>query len=364
MTSEKSSISPVQMALFIIQTQIGVGILSLPSKVHMIAKGGGWISVLISGIVVQVLIFIMWALMKRFPNSTVYEISSQIFGNFLGKVVNFAYTGYFITVGVFVMVSFSDVLNRWMLPKTPRWAVLVLMVVAGIYLARGNIRMMARYYVLTSFLILLLILLVTYGFVDVDFTLMFPIQEAGWGNIVKASKDTFTAMYGFEMLLLIYPFVEGKSRGKLKAAFFANLFVTLSYTFTVFICLIAFNPEQLRLISEPVLYLIRRYQLYMVHRPDLIFINIWATTIIVTAASYYYAAATGLASLFGSRNHSKWVPYAVLCCFVVSLIPQTSSGMVKLSKFVDIAAYVFLHGLPLMLLVLSYLLKKKERGTA
>ncbi len=66
-TNTQSKISLVQFTFFVIQCQIGVGILSLPNRLHPIAKGGGWISALIAGLAIQLIILLMWLfLYKRF----------------------------------------------------------------------------------------------------------------------------------------------------------------------------------------------------------------------------------------------------------------------------------------------------------
>lgn len=52
-------------------------------------------------------------------------------------------------------------------------------------------------------------------------------------------------MYGFEIILIAFPKVNGSSVAKLKAISIANGFVTLFYTFTVWICFIVFSPKQI-----------------------------------------------------------------------------------------------------------------------
>ncbi|AGF99273.1 GerAB/ArcD/ProY family transporter [Bacillus thuringiensis] len=58
MTNTQSKISLVQFTFFVIQCQIGVGILSLPNRLHPIAKGGGWISALIAGLAFSLLFYL------------------------------------------------------------------------------------------------------------------------------------------------------------------------------------------------------------------------------------------------------------------------------------------------------------------
>ena len=80
---------------------------------------------------------------------------------------------------------------------------------------------------MASILILPMALLIALGLSRADFSYIFPITEAGWWNIIQASKETITAMYGFEIILIAFPKVNGSSVAKLKAISIANGFVTL-----------------------------------------------------------------------------------------------------------------------------------------
>ena len=37
------------------------------------SKGGGWISALIAGLAIQLIILLMWLFLKRFPDADMYE---------------------------------------------------------------------------------------------------------------------------------------------------------------------------------------------------------------------------------------------------------------------------------------------------
>lgn len=361
--NDRNRITQGQLTLLIVQSQIGVGIFSLPFSVHTIAKGGGWISVLIAGIVTQLIILLMWFLMRRFPSSTVYGICSEVFGKGIGKTIGLLYAAYCLFMGGIVMMSASDVLRRWMLQNTPKWVVLILIAGICLYLIRDSLRRIARAYVLASFLIIPMLLLIAYGNTRANLTYLFPITEAGWWNIVKAVKDSTSSMYGFEILLIAYPFVEGKDGGKLKAMSGAIILTTLFYTFAVLTCLLVFNSEQLKFIPEPVIFLLRSLQLGIVDRADMIFLPIWMTTVVASIGSYFYAASVGIGTIFGSSDHRNAVPIVALICLIVALIPSTPSEIKWFAKTSDSMAYIFIIGLPLLLLLCSLLFKKKEGQT-
>ena len=215
-----------------------------------------------------------------------------------------------------VMLNACNVIKVWVLHATPWSAILILCTVACCYVAYNTFKVIVRFYVMASILIIPMALLIALGLSRADFSYIFPITEAGWWNIIQASKETITAMYGFEIILIAFPKVNGSSIAKLKAISIANGFVTLFYTFTVWICFIVFSPKQIELIPEPVAYLLRSLHIGIIDRTDLIFIPIWMITVVASIASYYCAASIGIGHIFNLANHKRLFQSLVLLLLV------------------------------------------------
>ncbi|WP_440119377.1 GerAB/ArcD/ProY family transporter [Paenibacillus sp. QZ-Y1] len=359
--NKESTITQGQLFLLILKFEIGVDILSLPHRIHLIAKGGGWISVFLGGIMIQLIILLCWLLMRRFPSSTIYQITTLVTGSWIGKVLVIAYIAYYLLMGTSVLVNAYSVINRWMLQDTPRWAILTLFLFSNIYLVRENLRIIARVLVLISFLIVPIMVLISYGLKEVNLLYLLPLDEAGWPNIISGSTETLMAMFGFEFFLVVFPMVEGKSVGKLKSITAASGIVVLLYAFTMFICSSAFSPQQLDMMPEPVIYLLRSIPLGTMDRVDFLFLPIWVISIFGAICGYNYAAANGLSYLFKQKNHKKAVPYVVLTSCIIAYLPQEKANIEMISTIANNSAYFFLIVLPLSLLLLSYILKRKEK---
>ena len=363
MISNQSKITLGQLTVFTIQCQIGVGILSLPNHLHPISKGGGWISTLIAGLVIQIIILLMWLLMKRFPGSTLYEIISIMFGNVLGKIFGLSYIFYFILIGMTITLNACSIIKIWILQATPWSIVLILFTVACSFVAYNTFKVIVRFYVMISILIVPMAFLIGLGLLDAEFSYIFPITEAGWWNIIRASKETITAMYGFEIMLIAYPFVHGSPTARLKAISVANGFVTIFYTFIVWICLIAFSPKQIELIPQPVIYLLRSLHLGSIDRADLIFIPIWMTTVVASIASYFYASSTGIGYIFKLEKHQKAVPITGLISFGIACFLNTPEELEAIAKFADHTTYIFIGILPFLFLLYALLRNKQGEET-
>src|SRR5690606_41159333 len=55
-------------------------------------------------------------------------------------------------------------------------------------------------------------------------------------GVQTCALPIFPSFQGYELLMVLYPFVQADRKGVLKAATIANLFVTFFYTFIVLAC--------------------------------------------------------------------------------------------------------------------------------
>jgi spore germination protein (amino acid permease) len=360
MIPEKSKITQGQLMFFVIQSQVGVGILSLPNKLQATAKGAGWISSIIAGLAVQVIILILWALCRRFPSDSIYSFLPKITGKFLGNLIGFGYIGYFLLSAGTVLSAFADVTGKWVLQATPRWALLLLTLLTCVYLVKENVRVIARLFVLSSLTIIVMVVLSLFGYANANYTYVFPIMEAGWVKIIQAANEALFPLIGYEVILVIYPFVEGTNGGKLKAASLGNMLITLFYTFEVFTSLIIFSPEVMPTVSEPLIYMLKGFSFQIIQRIDLIFLSIWIFIVSTAIVSWLYMATAGLGRFFHRGEHKKATPYAALIVFILAMIAQDSSITDLFGRMIRIFHYTFVIGIPLILLIFSYLFNKKE----
>lgn len=364
MIKESSRITQGQLLFYILQAQVGVGILSLAHDVQAVAKSGAWISVFIAGLIVQLAILIMWALCRRFPHLTMYEYLPKIFGRWIGGFFNFGYIFYFISMATLVLVLFENIIKKWIFPLTPRWVILSLIVITSVYLVMESLRTIARFYVLISVLIVVLVLIALNAFTVANYLYLFPINEAGWGKIFLASNKAIVSLLGFELLLVVYPFVEGKAYGKLKAASTANALTTLLYVFLVFTALIVFSPIEMAMIPEPIPYMLKSLSYRLVERLDLIFLSVWMVKASTTYMNYLFLASNGFGHYFHRGHHRTAVYYTAIISFILALIPQNPDDTELLSQIVSWASYAFVFGLPVLFLLVSLVFRKREKENA
>ncbi|MVQ39450.1 GerAB/ArcD/ProY family transporter [Paenibacillus sp. MAH-34] len=351
------SITRSQLFFLIIKTQIGIGLLSLPSKIQSSAKGDAWISVLIAGGIIQLLLFIYSRLLRKFPDLTFSRITVELFGSYIGKVINIIYYVFFIFIAAYATTLYVQLVHTWMLTYTPSWVLEFLIIGTGVYLAHENLRVIARFFVLTSVLFGCLILLSFFNFTnEMHITNILPIGQSGIEQMLRGSEKTFFSMLGFEVILYFYTQVQNNSKGLIRIVSLANCFVTLFYTYFVFICVIGFSPKVLGQINEPVLYIFKGLTYQVFDRLDLIFLTIWFIPMTATIVSYLCMAGKSLSTNQDSYRRLVW--FSGLLVFILGWCLSTLEKLDSFGKWLEYGYFIIITVIPLLLWLVSCLRKK------
>ncbi|MFV8829008.1 GerAB/ArcD/ProY family transporter [Alkalihalobacterium sp. APHAB7] len=356
-------ISTNQLLFLIFQSQIGVGVLSLAHEIYLNAGTDGWISIIIAGMATLFLVLIILTLTKQYPQDTLYEFSSKITGRFFGNFISCLYVLYFFSVSILIIQLSTGVIKKWLLPLTPKWILFLSFIIVTVYLAKESIRIIARVYVIVSLLVIVLIVLILSTYGDVNLKYLFPVGQSGFENMMLGIHDAIVAMLGFELLLIIYPFVKSSHKQKIKYSILAIMAVTILYSFFVFSSYIYFSPDQLTIIPEPLLYMLKAVDYEVIERLDLIFLVIWIVPMTTSIAIYIHLSSIGLSKLCRQKDHkiSSFVIGGFI--FLLSLIiPSTPDATKQFAELIAIASYIFVGGIPLILLSIVKLKQKVSKG--
>ncbi|MCM3616761.1 spore germination protein [Sutcliffiella horikoshii] len=357
----EKSISQGQLFFLIMQAQIGVGILSLPFAVHSIAKGDGWISTILAGFVIQIWMFITLKLAKFYPEKNLYQLLRHLLGRFIGSIFTVFYIIYFIAIAGLVAALQTGIINNWILTLTPFWMIYILIIIVSVYLATDNILMIARFFSLSTGVIVFFVLMVVTVYGETNLSYILPVGEGGLKNIFLAIKEVLIALTGFELILIIYPMLK-QTKGTMKTLTLANITTVTIYTFLVFTSLIIFSPEEMTLVPEPVLYMLKAISFEVIERLDLIFLSIWVIPMTNSFIIYLYQASKGLKELFHTESHSPFVPIICVPIFISGFFLQDKFFMADIGKVFQYIVFSFAFILPLLFLVIALVKKKFGKG--
>lgn len=356
--NNKQSISLFQFALILIHTKIGIGIITLANDVHKDAGTDGWISTLLAGLFIQIIIIIYGQLIKRYPADNLFEMTELILGKTLGKFVISLYLVNLFIVSAIMLTKYTVILKSWMMPLTPNWILFFFMIVVSVYVAKENLQVISRFFVLASSVIIIFIIAIMFAFKDINYTYILPIGTAGFPAILKGAVTSMSSFQGFEYILIFAPFVPVTSKQIMKTATITNVFVTLFYTFIVLMIEMYFSSEELKQIIEPIFYVVKSYTFTMIERPDLIFTSLWIVLVATSGVVLLYVTSIGLNHLFEVERRTLFVYVVAIISICISFFLYGEYRIDSFARRFHPVILFFSSALPFVLLMISMLRKQ------
>ncbi|SEB15068.1 spore germination protein (amino acid permease) [Thalassobacillus cyri] len=361
---KRQKISLRQFFFLIVQTQIGVGVLTLPYDLQKAAGHDGWISLLLASLLLQIVLLFFWLLAKRFPDKDLPQYTEKILGKWAGKVTNLFFSIYFIAVAALVLVLYSRILKLWILPETPKFVVVFLMIMAGIYMVCCSVTVMARIYTLLSGLLVMLFIALLYVLTEIQIVYLLPIGKAGWTNILNGINAGVLSFLGFIIILFIYPFVQGNDKQKLKTIFFSHWFVLVFYLYTLFVTFGFFGPEEIKLVPSPVLYSLKAFEFSIVSRLDMFFLSIWVVSVSTSFTAYLFMAGTTFTRILNAKSSKHFFIWSAVLILAVTYIPgEGKEDVEKFGSMILKFGYLFSGILPFLLFIVALLRRKRTQGS-
>ncbi|KRE48920.1 GerAB/ArcD/ProY family transporter [Paenibacillus sp. Soil724D2] len=360
MSVEKDRISKKQLAFFTIQTAIGEGALTVPFSVHSEASIDGWISMLLAGFATHLAIIMIWTICRKYPMMTMIEFLPKVAGKFAGHLTSVLYIIYFIGIASVILMNYCRIINAWIFPTTPKWVIMTLMMVTSYYLAKEKLKIIARFETLVSILLIIIIMLIIFPISKGNPLYIFPIGQSGLGHMMKGMREAVITLAGFELLLMVYPQVKGRDGEILKTMLISYTFVTLFYVLIILSCFMFFSPMELKIIPEPVLYMLKAFSFRIVERSDLLFLSLWVVIVMTSIVNYVFLASTGITQILKIENSSKVTLLVVVVCLLLALLPHNFLFMSKLNKWFSYFALFMIYMIPIPLLLLSILRGRRK----
>ncbi|WP_394136626.1 GerAB/ArcD/ProY family transporter [Cytobacillus oceanisediminis] len=361
---EKISLN--QLICLVILTQLGVGVLSIPFEQSRHSGFDSWMSMLIGGVIAQFVILIIYHLGKRYAVRPLPQYISAITGKWLGAVLNFLFAAYFLESSLMVVVSYSDVLYRWVLYETPWFVLIGISFAIAAYIASSGLRTIGTItqVIMVMFMICFFIIFIS-GMGKGDMRHFLPIGSHGLLPILKGSLPAFWSYAGYELLLYTFPFVQSRKKKDIVMAMsIANGFTTFFYVLISVIVTYNFSESQLKSISEPMVFILRKFNWPILQSVDILFMTIWLSVTTVTVYVYLFLSARYLAHVRCKEitNHPFLVFILALLGFVAGLWGYDRQVLIQFSKFHNKATIITIAIIPTILFLVSLARGKVAKG--
>lgn len=363
--SDQQKITLSQLAYIFIQSQIGVDILNLSTVLHKAAGADGWIALLIGGLISTVFVLMILHISKRFPGEGLFDILRSIFGKTLGNVAGFGYYVYFLVVAIYLLTSYGELINQWLLPETPILILYLLLLFSALYTISGGLTVIAKVFTFFAVILFLISVLFLFGFVEAKFIYLLPMGEASFSGYMEGIRVTIYSLSSYVLLLLFVPYAKGNFKQKTRTLIGANILVILFYLYTVIVSFAHFGSDQIEHVSQPVLYMLRTADSVIITRIDIFVLAMWTVFAMTSFAAYLYGAERAFAKIPKPKKKMLNVYTSSIIVIAVSYWSGLNEENIRsIINFQDLITEYFTVYIPILLFLLSFLRRKDKQKEA
>lgn len=358
-----NKISNFQIAVLLINTIVGVGVLNLPSLLAGEVGTTGWIVLLLAGAIAALLVLMMTKLMSSYEGKDIVNVSSSLIGKIATYISIILVITYMIAQGAFIVRVFGEVIKMFLLFSTPIEVIILTMLLTAVYTVRSGIDAIARFSILViPFIVIPLLIIGTVLLQDLDYSNILPVFNMGPIEIIKSLPPALFSFGGIESIL-IYLYYSQKPKEAAKYSVLAVGVIVVIYLIAFLITLSRFGEKDLEAQLWPLLSLSKTVQFpnAFIENVEGIIMSIWVLIAFTTLISVIYTATFLVSKLFKSEKNRYFVGPVLPIIYILSLIPRNVvqvydyTGVLTnyLGTFVTIVY-------PILLFIVSILKKKGE----
>ncbi|RCW66993.1 GerAB/ArcD/ProY family transporter [Saliterribacillus persicus] len=353
-------VSPFLIFFIIHASQVGEGVLSFERFIAEKAGYDSWISILLTGIIFSIAIFLICKLSIRNNGEDLIAIHQSLFGKYIGGFFSLFFIAYFFLITMTVIRSYIEIIQVWIFPDLSVFLFSLIIFILLLYYVLGGLRIVVGLLFFSIFTTTFLFSFKYVAFTNGYFSNLLPIMDHSFTEILQAVEPMTYSFLGPELILVYAPFIHQFQKG-IKWAIIGNLFTMLVYFLSAFAIFLYFNEQQLLQLSWPTLHMWKVIDLPFIERFEYVGITLHFIAIISTAAIYYWACTQSLFRLTGLSF--KKIATAILIIsigfsFFIHDFLVVEFIMQKISK---VGFYIIVAYFPILFLWQSILLGVKKK---
>ncbi|MBJ8050712.1 spore germination protein [Bacillus cereus] len=315
---EEYQISPIFVFFLIHSAQFGAGVLGFARIIAKVAGYDSWMGVLITGIAIHILLWMMYFLLKE-TNGNLIDVQRQTFGKWLGNGINLIFMAYFLMVSISVIRTYVEIIQVWMFPTASTWMLTLFLCLVSYYIISSGFRVITGICVIsiggTLGYLLLSLFVLKYSHWDN----LLPMFTHSFSDILKSAHLSIYSMTGFEVYLMVYPFVKQPKKSH-KFAQYGALFSNFLYLFSTILAFTFFSEKQLFKTIWSQLSMTQVIQLPFIERLEYIAISAYALVIITSSILPLWAATRGTHEIFRVKQKGILITFMLITLVVSQLL--------------------------------------------
>lgn len=275
--NKKFSVSPYLLVFIIYSSVIDAGMMYFQRDLVKDAGYDAWLSILIAAAAVHIIIWMMYKILSSSnqPDTTIVSLNRRYFGKLIGTDLNLFIALYFCLGAFCTFRTYIEVVQVWIFPYMQMIPITLVALVLIYYAVSGGFRTVTGLSFWSTCSIFLFIAPLTIMVISyLHPQNLLPILNHSTVQILKSAETMFPHFLGFEVLLVMYPFIEQQS----KSQKWAQLAIVITIGMYMLVCLVAFmyySQGQIIHTIWPTLNMISIVEFPLMQRVEYLVISIW-----------------------------------------------------------------------------------------
>ncbi|WP_018757971.1 GerAB/ArcD/ProY family transporter [Paenibacillus terrigena] len=368
-TQEK--VHPIHISILVYNIQSGIVVFYLPNYAAAGYGTNGWISILFMSAIVMLNIFVISWLYRAGHGASVFDIVESRVSR------GFAIPFYMIVVvlwcaiAAIVLKEFVLLIQDNILHMTPNYILVGIMLLLALQLVTKGIYNIVKASTIFFGLTVWVIVFLLFSIQEIDLVRYTPFIFQGGSSTLKYSFQIYSAFIGFELCMLLFPFVSSASQQSaenletqpktklFKAMYLGNLYTTAIYLTLTIVSFGFYNAQELANITTPTVYLFSYFQLPFVERIDLLLFSLYLPKLILTVVMYLWGALQCMERIYSKRKSKLLATWIVIFSYVISLVPILGRTLMRWMDILFIIEICLSFGIPILLVLLLRLRKPR-----
>lgn len=362
--NNKEFITPYGLFATIVVTVIGIGIFSYPREVTDVVGTDGWIVTIIAGIVNYSLLYVAYKVVKVNNYNKFYTMLENNFGRIISIILALIFIVSNILSISLGMRLFVEVIKMYLLEKTPTEFIIIVIILTGSYLVRGEIDALIKFNEISFWIMFLPIIVILLLILNrTDFSNILPMFNNSSFNYIKGLKSAIYSFAGIEIIYVTLPFLKHKKKIP-NVALKSTVFITVFYVIIVIFTLAVFGKEQNKVLLWPTITMIKSISIpgAFIERWEGMVMALWIFFYFTTFTNVYYLSADIIKDMFNLKDIKLSSTIAVPFIYAIALYPENIAQLYDINNTITPLFLIFnLVILPLILFLGKASKKNKKQ---
>lgn len=346
---ESKKLAPYLAFYIVGSSQIGVGVLSFQRGIAKIAGYDAWMSIIIAGIFVSIIVLLMYKMFEAAKGGFM-AIHSFIFGKAISKIFGTIVITYLLMIAISSVRSYTEVVQVWMFERLSTFWFSLFFLLAVIYIVSGGIRTVTGMAFLSFFLPIMIFPISLFAIPYSNYSNLLPIFDHSFIDILMAGKTMALTIVGFEVMLFIIPFIKEPKTSK-KWVIYSIYFTTIFYLLVALLTFGYFPENQLEKNVWPFLTVWKIIEFPFIERFEYIGIALWFAIVLPNVSVIIWCAGRLVKEMF-SIQQKTITPFLCGAVLIGCLFLDSRIDIATFTAFTsEISFYFCFVYLPLLFLL-------------